>query len=287
MRVHPPAPNHGVMDPRLATYRIPTSAASAADLRSEGITFMSTISSNCEIGERAQPPVTPAPRDRASSGVTAVTLDRMEQSSLRVPGRHPSATAEQLAEHAARLARENEALEGLTGLIAHEVKSALLHALLDDEPRAGLMRALEVVDTILETVRASHADGNGVAVPEVVHQTLSDLEGIDANVVTSAAGVFPLPRAALRLVLRNLLANAIAAGAGNIHISTLTCGEGRQLIVEDDGVGLYSQDGYATGDQLGLALCRRLVARFAGVIELRPRPAAGTRAVISIYGADR
>jgi signal transduction histidine kinase len=248
---------------------------------------MSTISSNGEIGELAQIPVVPAPNDRATSGVTAVPINRVDPLALRVPGRHPSATADQLAEHAARLARENEALEDLTGLIAHEVKSALLHALLDDEPRPGVMRALELVDTILEAVRASHADGNVVAVDEVLHQTISDLGRFNAKIMASVAGVFLLPRAALRLVLRNLLVNAIAAGAGNIHISTIAGGERRVLVVDDDGVGLESRDGYATGDQLGLVMCRRMVARFGGVIELEQRPDGGTRAVISISGADR
>jgi signal transduction histidine kinase len=247
---------------------------------------MNTISSNGEIGKRAQIPVMPAPHDRTGSGVTADPIDRVDPSALRVPDRHRSATTDHLAAHAARLARENEALTDLTGLIAHEVKSALLHALLDDEPRPRLVRALELVDTILQAARASHADVNVVAVEEVLHQTISDLGRVNANVITSATGVFPLPRAALGLVLRNLLANAIAAGAGNIHISTLAGGERRLLVVDDDGVGLESYDGYATGDQLGLALCRRLVARFGGLIELKPRPAGGTRAVISISGAD-
>jgi signal transduction histidine kinase len=98
--------------------------------------------------------------------------------------------------------------------------------------------------------------------------------------------MFPLPGPALRLVLRNLLANAIAAGAGKIHISTLACGERRVLVVDDDGVGLGPHDGYATGDQLGLALSRRLVARLGGMIKLQPRPAGGTRAVISVSGSD-
>jgi signal transduction histidine kinase len=196
-------------------------------------------------------------------------------------------TVDQLAVHAARLARQNEALDDFTGLVAHEVKSALLRALLDDEPKPGLMRALELVDTILETVRASHANGAVVAVEHVVQQTLSDLGMVDANIIASAAGMFPLPSAVLKLVLRNLLANAVAAGAHNIHLSSLACGEQRLLVVDDDGVGLDSQDGYDTGDQIGLALCRRLVARFGGFIELKPRLVAGTRAVISISGADR
>jgi signal transduction histidine kinase len=247
---------------------------------------MNTISSNGEIGKRPQIPVMPAPHDRTGSAVAADPIDRADPSAIRVPDRHRTATTDHLVEHAARLARENEALNDLTGLVAHEVKSALLHALLDDEPRPGLMRTLELVDTILQAARASQAEVNVVAVDEVLHQTISDLGRVNADVTTSATGVFPLPQAALGLVLRNLLANAIAAGASNVHISTLAGGERRLLVVDDDGVGLESHDGYATGDRLGLALCRRLVARFGGVIELKPRPAGGTRAVISISGAD-
>jgi signal transduction histidine kinase len=196
-------------------------------------------------------------------------------------------TVDQLAVHAARLARQNEALDDFAGLVAHEVKSALLHALLSDEPEAGLMRALELVDNILDAVRANHANGEVVAVDLVVQETLSELGMVNANVSASAAGTLSLPSAALRLVLRNLLANALAAGAHNIHISTLARGEQHVLVVDDDGVGLDSRDGYVTGDQIGLALCRRLVARFGGAIELKPRSTAGTRAVISVSGADR
>jgi signal transduction histidine kinase len=198
-----------------------------------------------------------------------------------------SQTVDQLAVHVARLARQNEALDDFTGIVAHEVKSALLHALLSDEPKAGLRRALELVDTILEAFRASKADNDVAAVDQVVQRTLSDLGTVNAKIIASAAGTFPLPSAALRVVMRNLLANALAANGHNIHISTPACPKQRLLVVDDDGVGLDAQNGYATGDQIGLALCRRLVARFGGVIELKPRLAAGTRAVVSVFGADR
>jgi signal transduction histidine kinase len=88
-------------------------------------------------------------------------------------------------------------------------------------------------------------------------------------------------------VVRNLLLNAIAARASNIHISSLAFRARHVLVVDDDGVGLESQGDYSTGDQLGLALCRRLVARLGGMIELKQRPAGGTRAVISISAEDR
>jgi len=89
------------------------------------------------------------------------------------------------------------------------------------------------------------------------------------EIVTSATGEFPIPPDALRLVLRNLLANAVAAGAERIHVSALARGEQRILVVDDDGVGLASANSYATGAQLGLRLCRRLVERWGGALRLR------------------
>src|SRR6476646_9530968 len=89
----------------------------------------------------------------------------------------------------------------------------------------------------------------------------------------------------VRLVLRNLLANAIAAGAEHIHVSAVARGDRQVLVVDDDGVGIASGDGYATGTQLGLRLCRRLVERCGCVLELRPRAIGGTRAVIATTGA--
>jgi signal transduction histidine kinase len=195
-------------------------------------------------------------------------------------------TEDQLAEHVARLARKTEALDDFAGLVAHDVKSSLLAALRDEDPRSGLTRALELVDSILESVRADQG-GTGVArVADCVQQAIADLGDSRAEIVASVTGEFPIPPDALRLVLRNLLANAIAAGAERIHISALARGDQRILVVDDDGVGLASTTRYATGAQLGLRLCRRLVERCGCVLELRPRAVRGTRAVIIAGGAD-
>jgi signal transduction histidine kinase len=192
---------------------------------------------------------------------------------------------ERLAEHAAQLARKNEALEDFAGLVAHDVRSSLMSALISDAPRESLMRALELVDSILDAVRADGAEG--VAAADSVHQAVADLGDIDAEVITSVTGDFPIAPAALRLVLRNLLANAVAADARRIHVSALAQGDRHALVVDDDGVGLGSSDGYTSGTQLGLVLCRRLVARFGGVLELKPRAVRGTRAQIVLTGAGR
>jgi signal transduction histidine kinase len=195
-------------------------------------------------------------------------------------------TEDQLVEHVARLARKTEALDDFAGLVAHDVKSSLLGALRDDDPREGLTRALELVDSILEAVRADQG-GTGVArLADCVQRAIADLGVSGTEIVASVTGEFPIPPDALRLVLRNLLANAIAAGAERIYVSALARGDQRILVVDDDGVGLAATNGYATGAQLGLRMCRRLVERCGCALELRPRAVRGTRAVIVAAGAE-
>jgi signal transduction histidine kinase len=194
-------------------------------------------------------------------------------------------TEEQLAEHVGRLARKTEALDDFAGLVAHDVKSSLLDALRDEDPRPGVERALGLVDSILEAVRTDLAASGVSRVADCVQQAIADLGDSGTDIVASATGEFPIPPEALRLVLRNLLANAVAAGAQQIHVSALARGDQRILVIDDDGVGVDSASGYATGAQLGLRMCRRLVERCGGILELRPRAVRGTRAVIIAAGA--
>ena len=122
-------------------------------------------------------------------------------------------TEEQLAEHVTRLARKTEALDDFAALVAHDVKSSLLNALLEEDPREGVARALELVDSILKAVRADQG-GPGVArLADCVQQAIADLGDSRTEIVVSVSGEFPIPPDALRLVLRNLLGNAVAAGA--------------------------------------------------------------------------
>jgi signal transduction histidine kinase len=195
-------------------------------------------------------------------------------------------TAEQLAVHVARLARKTEALDDFAGLVAHDVRSSLLAALRDEDPREGLARSLELVESILEAVRTDQGGTGVVQLADCVQQAIADLGGGRIVIVASVAGEFPIPPDALRLVLRNLLANAIAAGAERVHVSTRVRGDQRMLVIDDDGFGLASTHRYATGAHLGLRLCRRLVERCGCVLELRPRAVRGTRAVIIATESD-
>src|SRR5882757_3696135 len=102
-------------------------------------------------------------------------------------------TEEQLVEHVARLARKTEALDDFAAHMAHDVKSSLLTALLDDNPREGVTRALELVDSILKAVRADQG-GTGVArLPDCVQQAIADLGDSRVEIIASVAGEFPIP----------------------------------------------------------------------------------------------
>ena len=86
----------------------------------------------------------------------------------------------------------------------------------------------------------------------------------------------------MRVLLRNLVANAVAAGARHIHVATVASAGSWRLAVDDDGVGLLEAGGYAGGSRLGLSLCRRLAGRFGGTLELAPRAVGGTRASVVV-----
>jgi signal transduction histidine kinase len=196
--------------------------------------------------------------------------------------RRSCATADRLAEHAARLARQTEALEDHAALLAHEVKSSLLSALHSDDLRLGVSQAIELVDSVLDAVHAEAEPGHGSELTvDCVRQAVADSK-VRVEVIMGPVEDLPIPASVLRLVLRNLVANAAAAGARRLHVWSRANGSRSILVVEDDGVGTVSSIGYATGTRLGLTLCRRLVARFDGVIELEPRTVGGARAMVVI-----
>src|SRR5260221_9860442 len=155
-------------------------------------------------------------------------------------------TEDQLVEHVVRLARRTEALDDFAALVAHDVKSSLLAGLRDQNPREGLTRALELVDSIREAVRADQAATGVAQLAGCVQHAIADLGDHRTEIVTSVTGEFPIPPDALRLVLRNLFANAVAAGAERIHVSALARGDQRVLVIDDDGVGLAAADRYDT-----------------------------------------
>src|SRR5512132_1717190 len=185
-------------------------------------------------------------------------------------------TEERLARHASLLARRVEALEDFAALVAHELKAPLQAALLADDAASGAAASLQLVDSVLEAVRGDDAPEESAAPADCLRAALGDIGPVDAEVVSSLPERFPLPPAALRLVLRNLLRNAVAAGAVHISVWGIAATERSTLVVDDDGIGLDAS-GYAAGERLGLHLCERLLARRGGDLKLRSRAGGGTR----------
>lgn len=187
---------------------------------------------------------------------------------------------EQLALTAMQLAKRNEALEEFAALVAHELKSPLQAALLADDPADSVEQALDLVDGLLEAARAEATATTSASLDECLEEAMRDLNGVEAEVTSEGATTLPLPPASLRVILRNLLKNAVAAGARSIHVTAAQSTGSWRLCVDDDGVGLAAVDEYRAGSGIGLGLCRQIAGRLGGELELTTRAFGGTRATL-------
>jgi signal transduction histidine kinase len=197
------------------------------------------------------------------------------------------AAEERLARTTIQLAQRNEALEDFAALVAHELKTPLQAALVADDPSRPVEDALGLVDALLEAAHAEPEEERTFAsAAESLDQVVEDLRA-EVEISADLATTLPLPPGPLRVILRNLLANAVAAGARHVHLATVRSSRSWRLLVDDDGSGLAAVDRYPAGSRLGLSLCRRIAARFGGALELTPLPSRGTRATLTFAEAPR
>lgn len=202
-----------------------------------------------------------------------------------VPILRRRAAEERLARTTIELARRNEALEDFAALVAHELKTPLHAALLADDPSPSVEDALQIVETLLE-VAQNEGKRTFASAAEALDQAVEDL-GAEVEITADLATTLPLPGESLRVILRNLLSNAVAAGARHVHVTAARSPRSWRLLVEDDGVGVGDVAGYAEGSGLGLSLSRRIADRFGGALRLTPRPSGGARATLEFAEASR
>jgi signal transduction histidine kinase len=194
------------------------------------------------------------------------------------------AAEERLERTAIDLAQRNQALEDFAGLVAHELKNPLHAALVSDDASTYVEGALDLVESLLEAARSESHKRVFASPAEWIDRAVADVGG-DIGVTTDLRTSLPLPPGPLRVILRNLLSNAVAAGAHHVHVAAVRSAGAWQLLLDDDGVGLGDVDRYAGGSGLGLALSRRIAGRFGGDLELVPRESGGTRAILEFTEA--
>jgi signal transduction histidine kinase len=191
---------------------------------------------------------------------------------------------ERLAQAAMQLARRNEALEDFAALVAHELKTPLQAALLTADASGFLNGTIDLVDSLLEAACESRQLESSSAAT-CLDEAVRDLGAVDIAVAAKLSAMLPIPATSLRVILRNLLRNAVAAGARHVHVTAVQSSHDWRLYVDDDGAGLADVRDYAAGNGLGLNLCRRIARRYGGTLELEPRPAGGARATLSLERA--
>jgi signal transduction histidine kinase len=130
----------------------------------------------------------------------------------------------------------------------------------------------ELVETLLELARgpAGESADAGLAVLHVLEDLRADIALLEAEVVADKLPVVALPHGLLQTVLRNLIANALEAGASTVEVFARSDGT---ICVSDDGPGVHAEKAtrifgvYSDrfgGAGLGLTLCREILRRRGG-----------------------
>jgi two-component system OmpR family sensor kinase len=208
---------------------------------------------------------------------------------------------------------------------AHELRSPLTALKLQvqglqrasDEPMrelavarlaAGIDRATRLVEQMLALARheASAAAGGereSVSLPEVVRLAISDAvaaaqaQGIDIGVVRSDPAKVTGQAEALRMLVRNLLDNAVkyTPNGGRVDIAVIQSADGVELSVDDSGPGIAaderervldrfyrSGEPQAPGSGLGLAIVKSIAELHGATVSLdRSESLGGLRVVLS------
>jgi signal transduction histidine kinase len=190
-----------------------------------------------------------------------------------------------LADEVAELARAYAESQAFVSLLAHELRTRLkvTERALSSAAEDGVDTAIEntrivqeLLETLLELARgqAGESADAGAAMRHVLDDLREDVELLETDILAGDLPLVPMPQGLLDTVLRNLLANALEAGASTIDVSARPDGT---ICVRDDGPGVTPErasrifgvySGKFGGAGLGLTLCREILRRRGGDIWL-------------------
>ena len=216
--------------------------------------------------------------------------------------------AEQINGMAARLHHMLDAKRQLLLAISHELRSPLARArmnteLLDDSTeRSALLRDLgemrDLITDLLESERLADVQAGGHAALQTEASSLSEIihEQCDAQAAAGTVTLqldetlptLPLDRARMRLLVRNLVDNALRHGSDSgqaPRVSTSGTAQSVQLVVRDFGPGMeesqlqHAAEAFYRADTarlrstggvgLGLYLCKLVAEAHGGTLALR------------------
>ena len=216
--------------------------------------------------------------------------------------------AEQINARAARLHHMRDAKRQLLLAISHELRSPLTRARINAElidestERSALLRDLgemrDLITDLLESERLADVQAGGHAVLQTEASTLSDIvhEQCDTQVAAGTLALqldetlpaLPLDRARMRLLLRNLVDNALRHGSDSGPapvVSTVGTPQSVNLVVRDFGPGMeesqlqHASEAFYRADTarlrstggvgLGLYLCKLVAEAHGGTLTLR------------------
>jgi len=183
------------------------------------------------------------------------------------------------------LARAYVESQAFVSLLAHELRTRLkvTERALAASGETGRRTALEntqavqeLVESLLELARGRESERTdaGAAMQWVRHDLAKDPALTGANIVVHGLPVIGLPQVLARTVLRNLVLNALEAGASRVDVFARPDGT---ICVRDNGPGVPPASAarifgaYSTkfgGSGLGLALCREIVRQRGGDVWL-------------------
>jgi signal transduction histidine kinase len=190
-----------------------------------------------------------------------------------------------LVDEIAGLARAYEESQAFISLLAHELRTRLkvTERALSMSAEGGVVTALdntravqELAESLLELARgeANEESDAEAAALRVAADLASDAEILGSEITVGELPVVRLPHGMLETVLRNLVTNALEAGASHVVVFARLDGT---ICVRDDGPGVPPEDGAKIfgaysgkpeGAGLGLALCREILRRRGGDIWL-------------------